>query len=407
MDKRTLAGLMQVTQLTRAGRLAEATALIQRSLAGGSTGPAPFKGTSVDSGPASEVVIEGEWSEVIAPTHSEQIERSVGPASSVESRPGLKDAIRKWRRGQVDDEPRTPARADTRQPSNWIAGIYQNAAGQRAYKLYVPSSYTGQSLPLIVMLHGCNQTPDDFAAGTQMHALGEEQSCFVLYPAQSNTANHSRCWNWFRREDQVRDRGEPSMIAGMTREIVDRYGIDSRKVYVAGLSAGGAMAAVMGVAYPDLYAAVGVHSGLACGSAHDLPSALAAMKGMPVSNGRPSVVAGASPSIPTIVFHGDHDKTVHPRNGAEVISKSAHREGDHGGQVSTERGRAPDGHCYTRTVHRDAAGRVVLEHWLVHGGGHAWFGGSRAGSYSDPRGPNAAAEMLRFFRQTSGTQAGR
>jgi poly(hydroxyalkanoate) depolymerase family esterase len=400
MDKGILAGVMQATALTRAGRLAEATALIQRSLAGGSTGLAPFKGTSAGSDPATDSVIEGECSEVIAPTHSEQTERSVGLASAVTMRRGLKDAFRKWRRGPVDDEARVAAEADRRQRGEWIAGVYENSAGERAYKLYVPSSHTGQPLPLIVMLHGCNQTPDDFAAGTQMNPLADDHSCFVLYPAQSNTANHSRCWNWFRREDQVRDRGEPSIIAGMTREILNRYGIDSRKVYVAGLSAGGAMAAVMGVAYPDLYAAVGIHSGLACGSAHDLPSALAAMKGMPAPIARTSGVAGASHSIPTIVFHGDHDKTVHPRNGADVISKSAHREGGHGGQVSIERGQAPDGHSYTRTVHRDAAGRVVLEHWLVHGGGHAWFGGSRAGSYSDPRGPSAAAEMLRFFLQT-------
>ncbi len=401
MDKGILAGITQATALTRAGRLAEATALIQRTLAGGSTGPAPLKETSAGSDPATDIVIEGECSEVIAPTHSEQTERSVGPASAVAMRLAPEDAIRKERRGPVDGHPCAAAAADTRQPGEWIAGVYANSAGERSYKLYVPSSYTGQPLPLIVMLHGCNQTPDDFAAGTQMNALGEEQSCFVLYPAQSSTANRSRCWNWFRREDQVRDRGEPSIIAGMTREILNRYGIDARKVYVAGLSAGGAMAAVMGVTYPDLYAAVGIHSGLAFGSAHDLPSGLAAMKGMPASIGRSSGAAEASHSIPTIVFHGDHDKTVHPRNGTDVIARSAHREGGHGGQVRTERGQAPDGHSYTRTVHRDAAGRVVLEHWLVHGGGHAWFGGNRAGSYSDPRGPSAAAEMIRFFLQTS------
>ncbi len=400
MDKAFLAGITQATALTRAGRLAEATALIQRTLAGGSTGVPPFSGTSVRREPATDVVIEGECSEVIEPTDNVQIERSVGPASDVAMRRGLKDSIRKWRRGPLADEPRAAAEAAARQPGEWIAGLYANSAGERAYKLYVPTSYTKQPLPLIVMLHGCNQTPDDFAAGTQMNALAEDQKCFVLYPAQSNTANHARCWNWFRREDQARDRGEPSIIAGMTREILNRYGIDSRKVYVAGLSAGGAMAAVMGVTYPDLYAAVGIHSGLACGSAHDLPSALAAMKGMPASTGRPSG-AGASHSIPTIVFHGDRDQTVHPRNGVDVISKSAHLEGGHGGQASTERGQALDGHSYTRTVHRDAAGRVVLEHWLVHGGGHAWFGGSRAGSYSDPRGPSAAAEMIRFFLQAS------
>jgi poly(3-hydroxybutyrate) depolymerase len=161
------------------------------------------------------------------------------------------------------------------------------------------------------------------------------------------------------------------------------------------------MAAVMGVTYSDLYAAVGIHSGLACGSAHDLPSALAAMKGMPGTIGRPPAVAANTHSIPTIVFHGDHDKTVHPRNGTDVVAQSAPREGGHCGQPQIERGQAPDGHSYTRTVHRDATGRVVLEHWLVHGGGHAWFGGSRAGSYSDPRGPSAAAEMIRFFLQAS------
>jgi len=249
------------------------------------------------------------------------------------------------------------------------------------------------------MLHGCTQGPDDFAAGTHMNRLGEERRCFVLYPAQSSSANRSRCWNWFRREDQARDRGEPSIIAGMTREIVQQYRIDSRKVYVAGLSAGGAMAAVMAVTYPELYAAVGIHSGLACGSAHDLPSALAAMRGMPAQRGR----VGASHATPTIVFHGDHDKTVHPRNGADVLAQSTHHDSGPGAHVSSERGQAAGGHAYTRTVHRDAAGRVLLEHWLVHGGGHAWFGGHPAGSYTDPRGPDASAEMLRFFRAAGGS----
>ncbi len=359
MDKELLAGISQATALTRAGSLAEATALIQRSLAGGSTGVPPFSETFVRRGPATDVVIEGECSEVIETPDNVQTERAARATSDVGMRRSPEDPIRKWRRGPVDDEPRATAEAVARQPGEWIAGVYANSAGERAYKLYVPTSYNKQPLPLIVMLHGCNQTPDDFAAGTQMNALGEEQSCFVLYPAQSNRANHARCWNWFRPEDQVRDRGEPSIIAGMTREILTRYGIDSRKVYVAGLSAGGAMAAIMGVTYPDLYTAVGIHSGLPCGSAHDLPSALAAMKGMPAAIGRSS--ESASHSIPTIVFHGDRDQTVHPRNGVDVISKSTHREGGHGGQASIERGRAQNGHPYTRTVHRDTAGRVVLE----------------------------------------------
>jgi len=400
MDKELLAGITQATALTRAGSLAEATALIQRTIAGGSAGVPPFSGTSVRRGPAAYVAIEGECSEVIKTTENVQTEHAAGPTSDVEMRRGPEDLIRRWRRGPVHVEPRAPTATIARQAGEWIAGAYANSAGERAYKLYVPTSHTKQPPPLIVMLHGCNQTPDDFAAGTQMNALGEKHSCFVLYPAQSNTANHARCWNWFRPEDQVRDRGEPSIIAGMTREILNRHGIDSRKMYVAGLSAGGAMAAVMGVTYPDLYAAVGIHSGLACGSAHDLPSALAAMKGMPASLGRRSE-AVASHSIPTIVFHGDRDQTVHPRNGIDVVSKSTHWESGHGGQASIEHGQALNGHSYTRTIHRDEAGRVVLEHWLVHGGGHVWFGGSRAGSYSDPRGPSAAAEMIRFFLQAS------
>lgn len=367
MNDSFLAGVMQATQLTRAGKLAEATALLQRNLAGGTAPPRPSNAAGRS---ANDDVIDGECIEIVD------------------------------REPRADSLPGEHADASA-QPGRFITGQYGNAAGERAYKLYIPARYGGQPLPLIVMLHGCTQTPDDFAAGTQMNLLGDEQDCLVLYPAQSKGANASHCWNWFRREDQQRDRGEPSIVAGMTRSVVERYKTDAGKVYVAGLSAGGAMAAVMGVTYPELYAAVGIHSGLACGSAHDLPSALAAMKGMPADLTGNFGTAGARPhATPTIVFHGDRDRTVHPRNGAEVISQSAHANAA-GGEVTTERGQAQGGHAYTRTIHRDAAGRVVLEHWLVHGGGHAWFGGSRTGSYSDPRGPSASREMVRFFRQTA------
>lgn len=385
MDKQTLAGLMQATELTRAGRLAEATALIQRSLAGSAAPPSSgASGTAMQ-----DVVIEGECTEVVTPPPPAE-ESAAAPANG--TRPTvLKSILGKLRRSVERTRPEPPGE-EASLPGQFLAGFHANAAGERAYKLYIPARPSERPMPLIVMLHGCNQSPDDFAAGTRMNALGEEHGCYVLYPAQSGTANHSRCWNWFRREDQARERGEPSIIAGMTREVIERYRIDPRRVYVAGLSAGGAMAAVLAVTYPDLYAAVGIHSGLACGSAHDLPSALAAMKGMPSS------VAGvATHAIPTIVFHGDRDRTVHPRNGADVIAASAHHEGGPGGGVTTERGEAPNGRPYTRSIHRDAAGRVLLEHWLVHGGGHAWFGGSRAGSYADPQGPDAAAEMIRFF----------
>ena len=397
MNKELLARMMRATELTRSGRLADATALIQGVL--GQTVPAASTGrSSATTGAAPDDVIEGECVEVNSRGGRADTATRAEPAIDAKLGGALKDFLNKWRRGAADAHHAGAAPAARNAPGEFVAALYANAAGERAYQLYVPSHYAaGQSRPLIVMLHGCTQGPDDFAAGTQMNAVGEEQRCFVLYPAQSNGANQSRCWNWFRREDQGRDRGEPSIIAGMTREIVQRYGIDARRVYIAGLSAGGAMAAVMAVTHPELYAAVGIHSGLACGSAHDLPSALAAMRGMPAGVGRTAAAGATSHATPTIVFHGDQDKTVHPRNGADVIAQSEHHAGGPGGQVASERGQAAGGHAFTRTVHRDAGGQVLLEHWLVHGGGHAWFGGSPAGSYTDARGPDASAEMVRFF----------
>lgn len=265
-----------------------------------------------------------------------------------------------------------------------------NQAGTRAYKLYVPACYSGQPLPLIVMLHGCKQNPDDFAAGTGMNRIAEEGGCFVAYPAQAQSANGSNCWNWFNKGDQQRDRGEPSIIADITRDIMRNYRIDASRVYIAGLSAGGAMAAVMGQTYPELYAAIGIHSGLPYGAAHNVPSAFAAMK-----NGTDSHAARAR-QIPVIVFHGDRDATVHPRNGDQVLAQCSGGESA-SDAVTLEKGQAPGGKAYTRTVRRDAAGKAIAEHWVVQGAGHAWSGGSSKGSYTDPAGPNASREMQRFF----------
>ena len=382
MDKGILAGVAQALQLTKAGRLGEATRLIQESLMRDRQ-PDRFDGPAAQSGNAVDDIIEGQWSEVTPPTVAVSTMETV----QAERRP----------EPPADNAPTRTAPPASRQRSEWIAGDFENAAGRRAYRLFIPSRHAGQSLPLLVMLHGCKQSPDDFAAGTQMNVRAEEHGCLVLYPAQSSSANPSCCWNWFRREDQVREAGEPSIIADMTRDVIRRYGADPARVFVAGLSAGGAMAAVMGVTYPDLYAAVGIHSGLACGSAHDLPSALAAMKGLSVSMGQRGNASPLVHATPTIVFHGDRDRTVHPRNGIDALASSAHWEGGQGGAVETEQGQAPGGHAFTRALHRDAAGQLLLEHWLVHGGGHTWFGGSRAGSYSDPRGPDASAEMVRFF----------
>jgi poly(hydroxyalkanoate) depolymerase family esterase len=282
-----------------------------------------------------------------------------------------------------------PSHEQEQLPGRFIDGAFTNDWGTRSYKLYVPSTYSGQPVPLVVMLHGCTQDPQDFATGTQMNALAEEMNCLVVYPAQSQQANASRCWNWFSAADQRREQGEPSIIAGITRTIIRQYVVDEAQVYVAGLSAGGAMATIMGTLYPDLYAAVGVHSGLPFASAHDLPSALAAMKG---SFGKP-IPAGRA--IPVIVFHGDRDTTVHPVNGEEVIRQGSHPAH---GETLIEPGRVPDGYSYTRTVHHAGDGTPHAEHWTIHGAGHAWSGGSARGSYTDARGPDASREMMRFFR---------
>ncbi len=272
-------------------------------------------------------------------------------------------------------------------PGQFLAHSFANHAGSRAYKLYVPTGYHGQALPLVVMLHGCKQHPDDFATGTGFNLLAEETPCLVLYPAQAQSANVSSCWNWFGAADQQRGQGEPAIIAGMTQQVIADYGIDAAQVYVAGLSAGGAMAVIMGRSYPELYGAIGIHSGLPYGAAHDLPSALAAMKHGAAASTQ------ARAALPVIVFHGERDATVHPRNADQIVAQAGVR----GGSPEVTQGRVDGGRSYTRTEHHDGDGNVIAEQWLVHGAGHAWSGGSRRGSYTDRKGPDASREMMRFF----------
>jgi poly(hydroxyalkanoate) depolymerase family esterase len=296
-----------------------------------------------------------------------------------------------------------PRKAAAAKPGQFSGGVFRNDAGQRDYKLYVPAAKPDAPLPLLVMLHGCKQDPDDFAAGTRMNEWADRQPMLVLYPAQTRAANPYACWNWFNRHDQQRDGGEPHIIAGMILDVAARHGADPRRIYAAGLSAGGAMTAILAHTHPELLAAAGVHSGLPHGAAQTMIGALGVMKrGGPA---RRASRARAKPSdrrgVPLIVFHGDHDKTVHPINGEHLVQQaleSARAAKPHDlGRPIVKPGRVPAGHAYTRTAYADRAGQVQVEHWVVQGSGHAWSGGDSAGSFTDPLGPDASAEMLRFF----------
>jgi poly(hydroxyalkanoate) depolymerase family esterase len=418
IDRLMSADMLEATRLTREGQLADATALIQR-LFQGKRYPGNTSGAWVSSAGTGT-------SRPPSVRHASRVfdvHPTTGAAKNIDGAPGgsgsdtqpVPTAIPQTpekllgfldqisQRGRIDLPGRPGGRISVPLPegARFETRVYADAVGSRAYKLYVPSSQRGsQPVPLVVMLHGCNQSPDDFAVGTRMNTLAEEQNFLVAYPTQPASANAQKCWNWFSPADQERDCGEPALIAGITRQVMRDYAVDPACVYVAGLSAGGAAAAIMGEAYSDLYAAVGVHSGLACGAASDIPSAFAAMRqGGAGTRRQPSggaMVRDARRTVPTIVFHADKDTTVHPRNGEYVLAQAGATAGDL--RTTVEHGQVPNsGRTFTRTLHANDRGMAVLEQWIVHGGGHAWSGGSSEGSYTDPRGPDASREMLRFF----------
>jgi poly(hydroxyalkanoate) depolymerase family esterase len=343
MDRQRLARMLDATRLANRARIVEATARIQRGWDGGSS--LPSMQTLMDRLPRGSARM---------------------PAWGKKPRPG----------------PMAPGR--------FLQLSYAGAAGERTYRLYLPTGYAGQAVPLIVMLHGGTQDADDFAAGTRMNDLAERHGFLVAYPEQSRTANAMGYWNWFQPADQQRGSGEPSIIAGLTALIIARYAIDARRVYVAGFSAGGAMAAVMATAYPDVYAAAGVHSGLPAGAAHDVPSAFAAMA-------EGARVAGRS-AVPLMVFHGDGDPTVDHVN-ADCLVEAALPTARDRRQPLTTAGRVPGGHQYTRRVYPDRGGTPLVEQWTIHQAGHAWSGGSPHGTYTDSQGPDASTELVRFFAQ--------
>ncbi|KAF1047437.1 extracellular catalytic domain type 1 short-chain-length polyhydroxyalkanoate depolymerase [Xylophilus sp.] len=350
----------EATRLTRNGRLHEATEAIRRALRGRETGTKP----SAAPPPP--------------PPHAHEAEADALVLD------GLTRIV-----VDNDTEETSPA-AFAPSDERWIDGRFAHQGRTLAYKLYLPPVPAGavpSPRPLVVMLHGCTQDAADFAAGTQMHALARDLGVVVLYPEQSRPANPQKCWNWFKPQHQQRGRGEPAALAALAQSVAIEHGVDGARIFVAGLSAGGAMAHILGRCYPDVFAAVGVHSGLPSGCASDVPSALAAMR-------RGAATPEASAAPPTIVFHGDADTTVHAANGAAVIAADA---GLQRSSARTVEGRSARGQRYTRTVYGDADGRSAAEYWQLHGAGHAWSGGSAEGSYTDAAGADASAEMLRFF----------
>ena len=297
---------------------------------------------------------------------------------------------------------------------SFVSSSYTNAYGTRTYKLYIPSGYRNQRVPLVVMLHGCTQNADDFAAGTKMNAIAERETFLVVYPEQSPAANTSRCWNWFDPASQERDAGEPSIIAGITQGMIAQYRVNPDRVSVAGMSAGGAMAVIMGATYPDLYAAIGVSAGLEYKAAENAAAALIAQEtGGPDPNeqGRLAYLAGGAAArvVPTIVFHGQLDPTVNVVNGHQVLSQWAQTndlaDDDRDNNSIDDQpeaiapGQVPGGYAYTRYVYAGDGHTNLMEKWIVETMTHRWSGGSTAGSYTDPKGPDASEEMVRFFGQ--------
>lgn len=375
--------IRQATLLTRAGRLGEATAAIQRALRGerspdvaGLDAKRLEEGRVFDMEPVRAPAVEP--ADTLPPSN---------PTSAPDPQPAPTRTI-----PGVDG------------PGLFLKGRHGEAGASRAYRLFVPPGHFDHPPALVVMLHGCTQDPEDFARGTAMNRHALEQGFFVLYPEQSKKANPMRCWNWFKLSDQARGSGEAALLTSMVEAVVREHQLDRNRIYVAGLSAGGAMAAILAHAYPDVYAAAGVHSGLAAGAAGNVMAAMSVMR-----HGQSGPVAmpprGAQgPVVPVIAFQGDADGTVHPRNGeqllASVLQNAVAANALSAGEAAAPdigAGASPGGQRFTRSAYRDAQGKVLAEYWELHGAGHAWAGGSPDGSYTDSQGPDASAEMLRFF----------
>ena len=371
MSSRILSAPSQALSLVRKSNLIEATALIQRALSAGEI----------------DLLNHARSSKLSSLSPAVQLPSHTSPETSLDPRPHGLLRHRKARKSQptqVDTNPGTI--------SNFTSRIYRHVERNLSYMLYVPLEVSGRERSLLLMLHGCRQSPDDFAAGTQMNRLADEFNIIVAYPLQPQTANSSGCWNWFDARHQKHGSGEPAMLAGLAESLRREFNIAKNLVFAAGLSAGGAMAEILASTYSQQFEAVGVHSGLPHGAATSLGNAFAAMKGASkLEKGLNENSAGQSRRI---IFHGSVDAIVHPSNSERIVNqaRSRSRQLKEVGLTKVVNGRE-----VRYTIFQDLHGRSVVEQWLVKGGGHAWFGGNSGGSYTDPKGPDASCEMVRFF----------
>lgn len=297
----------------------------------------------------------------------------------------------------------------------WQQYAYNDPVGKHPYFVYTPESYqVGTAVPLFVMLHGCGQTALDFANGTSMNLLAEQYGFIVVYPQQTRNYNQGLCWNWFLSAHQSRDHGEPASIVAIVQSVqhnIARWTIDSTRIYVAGLSAGAAMSVILGATYPDVFAAIGVHSGLEYQAATNLNDGLKAMRRGgpdPRQQGLAAYTAMSNLAriVPTIVFHGTKDTTVAPVNGDQTVQQWM--ETDHLASDSTyapdfthpasvTSGQVPGGYAYVIATWNTAHGNEVQAYWKIAGLGHAWSGGNPVGTYTDRRGPDVSLALYNFF----------
>jgi poly(hydroxyalkanoate) depolymerase family esterase len=367
--------MVQALNLTKAGRLTEATDLIQQTLGSSATsGEASSKSSS-----SPDINLLNRLSRVVEPFRK--------------ALPNAQDLLQMpLQRPEVLQGQAPPT--ESLGAGDLVDRRYKNGSGARRYLVYVPPGCPTEGAPVIVMLHGGTQAVHDYAAGTAMNKLADLHHFLVVYPEQDAGANPMRYWNWFRPQDQRTGNGEPALIAGITEQVIGDYSADRNRVFIVGFSAGGAMATVMATTYPDLYAAAGVHSGLPYGAAYDVQSAFALMRGENLPSQQTSALR-----MPLIVFHGDRDQIVNVVNASRISRQrlGAGPTATAGNGVTARQGQVPGGRSYTRTIYA-ADADVLLELWIVHGAGHAWFGGTKGCSYTDPSGPDASAEMVRFFR---------